>query len=146
MQEVARQAQASLALAGSSRQVVPPSGVWNADWSVFLDGTSKDPRTPDGKRIGGRKDRGEEVRRSRLWKAPKGMTIDAARDRLIEALADPTFQREVVIQTAGLLSHQAAKNAFANRKVADEQFIYFLASVRSSFDRAGVRLRIVCNP
>lgn len=86
------------------------------------------------------------MRRSRLWKAPKGMTIDAARDRLIEALADPTFQREVVIQTAGLLSHKAAKDAFANREVADQQFIYFLASVRTSFDRAGVRLRIVCNP
>lgn len=146
LQEVARQAQASLALAGSARQAVPPSGVWNADWSVFLDGTSKDPRTREGRRIGTRIDRGHKVSRSRLWKAPREMTIEAARERLIEALVDPTFQREVVIQTAGLLSYNAAKDAFANRGVADQQFIYFLASVRSSFDRAGVRLRIVCNP
>jgi hypothetical protein len=134
LQEVARQAQASLALAGSSRQAVPPEGVWNADWSVRLQATAIKPNP------------GQTIQRPRLWKAPGAMTITAARERLIEALADPTFRREVVIQTAGLLSHQAAKDAFANRGVADQQFIYFLASVRTSFDRAGVRLRIVCNP
>jgi len=134
LQEVARQAQASLALTGSSRQAVPPQGVWNADWSVRLQATAIKPHP------------GQTIRRPRLWKAPGVMTIDAARDRLIEALADPTFRREVVIQTAGLLSHQAAKDAFANQSIADQQFIYFLAGVRTSFDRAAVRLRIVCNP
>lgn len=47
--------------------------------------------------------------------------------------------------TSGLLSARAAQAAFERRNNQDLQFLYFLASVRTSFDRAGVRYRIVCN-
>ena len=75
-----------------------------------------------------------------------GGDIGKAREQLLAALADPTYTREVVILTVGLLSLSAADQTFTNRAIPDNQFIYFLASVRTSFDRAGVRLRIVCNP
>ena len=39
----------------------------------------------------------------------------------------------------------AAQAAFERRNNQDLQFLYFLASARTSFDRAGVRYRIVCN-
>lgn len=145
LQDVARQAQASLALAGSARSAVPSLRAWKKTWSVYLDGTSKDPRDANGKRIGKRVDRGDQISRARLWK-PLGGDIGKAREQLLAALADPTYTREVVILTVGLLSLSAADQTFTNRAIPDNQFIYFLASVRTSFDRAGVRLRIVCNP
>lgn len=144
LQEVARQAQASLALAGSARRALPAMEAWKKEWKVNLGDTSKDLRDAKGKLPRKKKDPGVEVRRSRLWKSPGG-DIVAARDQLVAALADPAFTREVVILTVGLLSRDAADKAFVNRSVPDDQFIYFLASVRTSFDRAGVRLRIVCN-
>jgi hypothetical protein len=47
--------------------------------------------------------------------------------------------------TSGILSAKAAA-ASLKGGVRELQFIYFLASVRSSFDRAGVRYRIICDP
>lgn len=142
LQDVARQAQASLALAGSARSAVPPVGIWAEKWKVSLDDTFKGTRDAKGKRTGPC----DEIERSRLWKAPDGLDIEGARNRLVAALGDPTYTREVVILTVGLLSETAAKKAFAKRSISDDQFIYFLASVRTNFDRAGVRLRVVCNP
>jgi superfamily II DNA or RNA helicase len=145
LQDVARQAQASLALAGSARSAVPPLEAWEKTWSVHLGATSTDQPDANGKRPAKKVDRGHEISRSRLWKSQSGGIVEA-RERLLAALADPTFTREVVILTVGLLSQSAADQAFKNRSVPDDQFIYFLASVRTSFDRAGVRLRVVCNP
>ncbi|MBI1198540.1 MAG: DEAD/DEAH box helicase [Phenylobacterium sp.] len=128
LQIVARQALASLALAGSARQAFVMPGGWEDAWSVKLQAAG-----------------GYEISRPRLWKAPAG-DIKAAHGRLAEALANPLFKTEVVVLSAGLLSHAAAQQAFQTRSVADLQFLYYLATVRSAFDRAGVRFRLVCNP
>lgn len=47
--------------------------------------------------------------------------------------------------TSGLLSASKAKEAFESNHSLDLQFVYFLASIRSTFDRAGVRVRIIVN-
>jgi hypothetical protein len=132
LQAVARQAQASLAFAGSSRREFPFPADWKTDWSVRL------------------KDAGKvEVKKPRLFKRPsKRMTAVDAHRHLTSALLDPGYTREVVVMTAGLLSKDAATQTFrSDDQTQNElQFIYFLGSVRTTFDRAGVRLRVVTNP
>jgi superfamily II DNA or RNA helicase len=127
LQDVTRQAQASLAFAGSAgvRLAKPPG--WDSDWSVILKHAAN-----------------AEIKRSRLLKGPA--TIDAAHARLADALEDPSYRKEVVMLTSGLLSVKAAKKAFTRRSTQDLQFLYFLAGARTAFDRAGVRYRIICNP
>lgn len=127
LQEVGRQAQASLALVGSARQSFPFPEGWEKDWSVTL----KDA----GKAI---------ITRKRLWKSNVGTPQDA-HGKLRAALGDPKFRTEVVVLTSGMLSAQKAIQANNDRSIHDLQFLYYLASLRSTFDRAGVRLRIVCN-
>ena len=73
------------------------------------------------------------------------VSIAEAHAALVHALSDPTYRKEVVMLTSGLLGARAS-TAFTRRNNQDLQFLYFLASARTSFDRAGVRYRIVCNP
>lgn len=127
LQDVTRQAQASLAFAGSSGVgLAKPSG-WDDDWSVKLTDAPGEP----------------VLKRSRLLKGPP--TIDEAHQALAAALADPSYRKEVVMMTSGLLSSKAANTAFTRQNTQDLQFLYFLAGVRTAFDRAGVRYRIICN-
>lgn len=129
LQEVARQAQASLAFAGSSRRPFPFPAEWRKnEWKVTLD-------------MG----KGPTIRKTRLV-AGAGLSIKQAHDKLIKALANPSYTTEVIMLTSGILSKKAASKAFKIRSQGDLQFLYFLASVRSSFDRAGIRFRIICNP
>src|SRR5262249_5600873 len=101
---------------------------WGDDWSVTLKGAQD-----------------HVITRPRLWKSPGG-DVAAAHGRLCNALANPLFKTEIVVLSAGLVGHAAANDAFQNRTLSDLQFLYYLATVRSSFDRAGVRFRLVCNP
>ena len=127
LQDVTRQAQASLAFAGSAGvRLAKPSG-WDNDWSVKL-------KDAPGKPV---------LRRSRLLKGPQ--TIDEAYQQVVAALKDPSYRKEVVMMTSGLLSSAAAQKAFNRRNTQDLQFLYFLAGARTAFDRAGVRYRIICN-
>ncbi len=127
LQDVTRQAQASLAFAGSAGvRLAKPAG-WDTDWSVILSNAGN-----------------AKIERSRLLKG-KG-TIDDAHRLLADALADPAYRKEVVMLTSGLLSVDAAKKAFDRKNTQDLQFLYFLAGVRTAFDRAGVGYRIICNP
>ncbi|WP_158918704.1 DEAD/DEAH box helicase [Caulobacter sp. S45] len=128
LQEVARQALTSLALTGSARQTFPLPDTWADAWSVTLSAAQD-----------------AVITYPRLWKAPQG-GIAEAHQRLRQALADPHYTTEIVVLSSGLLSQRAAETAFQRRNLADLQFLYYLASVRSAFDRAGVRLRVICNP
>jgi len=101
---------------------------FNDDWKVTL-------RDAGSKRI----------ERPRLIPS-RGTSALAAHKRLIAALANPTYTREVIMFTSGILSAAAARKAYEGGNQHDLQFVYFLASVRSTFDRAGVRYRIICNP
>jgi hypothetical protein len=129
LQEVARQAQSSLGLAGSSRHALPLPDEWSQSWKVVMKDTEDNI----------------EIIRPRLWKSPTP-DVKAAHYRLQNALADPLYRTEIVVLSAGLLGRGEAVKSFARRDVGDLQFLYYLASFRSTFDRAGVRLRIVCNP
>ena len=127
LQDVTRQAQASLAFAGSAAAgLVMPAG-WSDDWSVKLKDVADTP----------------VITKARVLKG--SMSIGEAHAALVQALSDPTYRKEVVMFTSGLLGAAAAKTAFKRRNNQDLQFLYFLASARTSFDRAGVRYRIVCN-
>ncbi|MFL6262873.1 MAG: DEAD/DEAH box helicase [Thermoanaerobaculia bacterium] len=128
LQEVTRQAQASLAFAGSSRREFRFPNQWRGQWSVSL----KDAG-------------GATISRPRLIKG-EGLTIQAVHSRLADALANPTYAKDVIMLTSGVLSASAARRAHNSDDQRDLQFLYFLASVRSTFDRAGVRYRIICNP
>ena len=130
LQEVTRQAQTGLAFAGSARQGVAFPEHWSQRWTVRLQDA-----------------RGATVTKPRIISTPK-MTPQKGHKRLTEALADPTYVKEIVVLTAGLLSASAAVEAYKADpcQVATCRFLYFLASVRTTFDRAGVRYRIICNP
>ena len=104
---------------------MPPS--WSEDWSVTLQHAGD-----------------AVISKARLLKG--SMSIAEARAALVRALSDPTYRKEVVMLTSGLLGTSAADTAFRRRNNQDLQFLYFLASARTSFDRAGVRYRIVYNP
>jgi superfamily II DNA or RNA helicase len=127
LQEVTRQAQASLAFAGSSRREFPFPQKWKNDWEVTLKHAS-----------------GAKIARPRLVTRDT-LDIRTAYDRLTGTLANPGYKKEVVMLTAGILSDGAARRARSSNDPRDLQFLYFLASVRSTFDRAGVRYRLVCN-
>ncbi|WP_238213612.1 DEAD/DEAH box helicase [Caballeronia novacaledonica] len=129
LQDVTRQAVASLAFAGSSRRDFPFSTKWKEDWKVVL------------------KEAGNaEVTRPRIITADDPAPTPAeVHALLLKALADPTYKKEIVMLTSGLLSHAEALTTLASTDQRQLQFLYFLASVRSTFDRAGVRYRIVCN-
>jgi superfamily II DNA or RNA helicase len=128
LQEVTRQAQASLAFAGSSRREFSFPTKWNNDWKVVLKDAGRVP-----------------ISRPRVI-ARNPLGARTAHAQLIAALANPTYTKEVIMLTGGILSASAARAAHASTDQRDLQFLYFLASVRSTFDRAGVRYRIICNP
>jgi superfamily II DNA or RNA helicase len=128
LQDVTRQAQASLAFAGSARRDFSFPTDWNEPWSVKLGHA-----------------RGAVISKPRVTSKPK-LSAKKAHGRLIYALADPTYAKEVIMFTSGILSASAARTAHQEPAQLDLQFLYFLASVRTTFDRAGVRYRIICNP
>jgi Type III restriction enzyme, res subunit len=129
LQDVTRQAVASLAFAGSSRREFPFSATWNADWKVVL------------------QDAGDtRITKSRIiTKAKPSPTPVEAHALLLKVLADPTYKKEIVMLTSGLLSQTEALLTLTSMDQRHLQFLYFLAGVRSTFDRAAVRFRIVCN-
>lgn len=128
LQDVTRQAQASLAFAGSAAASLAMPAGWSEDWSVKL-------KDAAGKPV---------ITKARLLTG--NISIVEAHAALVRAISDPTYRKEVVMLTSGLLGAAAANTAFKRRNNQDLQFLYFLASARTSFDRAGVRYRIVCNP
>jgi hypothetical protein len=128
LQEVARQALTSLALTGSARQTFPFPASWKKGWEVTLKDAAR-----------------KKIKRTRIWKSP-GASIKDAHKALCDALSNPLFKTEIIVLTSGLISNKEAINAFQNKNLPNLQFLYYLATLRSSFDRAGVRLRIVCNP
>lgn len=129
LQDVTRQAVASLAFAGSSRREFPFSTKWDADWEVVLQGAGK-----------------ALVTRPRIISAANpAPTPVEAHALLLKVLADPTYKKEIVMLTSGLLSRAEALTTITSTDQRHLQFLYFLAGVRSTFDRAGVRYRIVCN-
>jgi hypothetical protein len=127
LQEITRQAQSSLAFAGSSNREFLFPKQWCDDWEVVLQEAG-----------------GLRLTRGRMIKGPNA-DPKAAHVRLLEALSNPTYTKEVVMLTSGILSARAAKRAHESATQRDLQFLYFLASVRTTFDRAGVRYRIICN-
>ncbi|MBK0116113.1 MULTISPECIES: DEAD/DEAH box helicase [unclassified Delftia] len=132
LQDVTRQALASLAFAGSSRRDFPFSSKWKSDWQVVLQAAQN-----------------TVISKTRfLSKVVKPLTQPTPKEAhglLLKALADPTYKKEIVMFTGGLLSRKAALATLKSSDQRELQFLYFLAAVRSTFDRAGVRLRIVCN-
>jgi hypothetical protein len=128
LQEVVRQAQTSLAFAGSSRQSFALPEAWKKDWCVKM----KDAKN-------------HEIVQPRFL--GKGhLAPHEAHQTLRDALSSPLFSKEIVVLTAGILSEAAARRAWQDRSQHDLQFVYYLAGVRSTFDRAGVRFRIISNP
>ena len=127
LQDVARQAQASLAFAGSSRHAFDNPAGWAEDWNVTLEHAGN-----------------AVITRPRVQGKP-AMAAAAAHAHLLKTLADPTYSKEIVVLTAGLLSKARAEQALTDQGQLDLQFIYYLASLRTSFDRAGVKLRVVVN-
>jgi hypothetical protein len=127
LQDVTRQAQASLAFAGSSRKAFALPQAWKTKWSAELKAANNakitKPRISGGAQLSAKE----------------------AYERLMDALSNPAYSKEIVMLTSGLLSAAKAKKAFESDHSLDLQFVYFLASVRSTFDRAGVRLRIIVN-
>jgi len=128
LQEVARQALTSLALTGSARQAFPFPASWKKGWEVTLKDAAR-----------------KKIKRPRIWKSP-GASIEDAHKTLCDALSNPLFRTEIIVLTSGLISNNEAISAFQNRSLSNLQFLYYLATLRSTFDRAGVHLRIVCNP
>lgn len=134
LQDVTRQALASLAFAGSSRRPFPYSTTWESDWKVVLEDAA-----------------GASISKPRIM--TKGTASGTAptltpkehHKELLKALADPTYTKEVVMFTGGLLSRTSALATLNSTAQLNLQFLYFLAAVRSTFDRAGVRFRIICN-
>lgn len=129
LQEIARQAQSSLAFAGTVRHPLPVPKAWAQDWSVILKDAS-----------------GATISRPRILSDDGPMTPSEAGGELNAVLSDRRYTTEVVMLVAGSLSVSAARTAFERRGVHDLQFLYLLASLRTTFDRAGVPLRIVANP
>ena len=128
LQDVTRQAQASLAFAGSGRQAFDFPLIWREPWEVVL-------------AHGG----GAKICKPRVF-GPRAGKPERAYEHLMSALANPSYTKEIIMLTSGILSASAAMRAKQQADQRDLQFIYFLASVRSTFDRAGVRLRIIANP
>lgn len=129
LQDVTRQALASLAFAGSSRRDFSFSKTWNSDWKVILEDASN-----------------AEITRPRILKTGGSVRTPAQEHQnLLKVLADPTYKKEIVMFTGGLLSKKKAIATLTSRDQQHLQFLYFLAGVRSTFDRAGVRYRIICN-
>jgi hypothetical protein len=130
LQEVGRQAQTSLAFAGSSGEAFAYPKDRERDWSVVLACAAGTPT----------------ITKSRLLKGPPGLTIKQAHGRLAAAIASPGYRKLVVVQTTGLLSKDSAERTLTSTAQASRQFLYYLASLRTGFDRAGVALRIICDP
>lgn len=129
LQEVGRQAQTSLAFAASSATGFALPQDWAKKWSVTL------------------KDAGAQVlTKPRMFKAPAGLSMKQAHTRLKRGLENPAYSKHVVIQTSGMLSEETAKATLNSTAQTSRQFLYYLASLRTAFDRAGVKLRIICNP
>lgn len=134
LQDVTRQALASLAFAGSSRRPFPYPRTWESDWSVVLKDAanasiSKPRFMPEG-----------TARATNPVLTPR-----EHHEELLKALTDSTYTKDVVMFTGGLLSRNSALATLNSTDPLNLQFLYFLAAVRSTFDRAGVRFRIVCN-
>jgi hypothetical protein len=74
----------------------------------------------------------------------QNLSPQKAHARIVAALQDSTYRREVWVATSGLLSKAKAQKALANgnRKRGALQFAYYLADLLTAFGRAGVTLRI----
>ncbi len=129
LQDVSRQAQSSLAFTSSARKMIDLAPKWQEALRIRLEDAG-----------------GALVEKPRILQKGKKLTAQNAHKELTEALANPSFSREVVMLTSGLLSRASAEKAFSIDDALSQQFIYFLAGIRTSFDRAGVRFRIVVNP
>jgi hypothetical protein len=69
------------------------------------------------------------------------------RYRLLSAMIAQSCSLAFPVRSSGGWPRLAQlRTAFQRRNLSDLQFLYHLARVRSAFDRAGVRLRVVCNP
>lgn len=131
LQIVGRQASASLAFVGSTRTPLPYPTHWEKDLVIRK-------RKPKGSDKPGRV----------IKKMPRdSRNADSARDihaQIVDALADPTYRREVWVMTAGLFSKKRAMDALSTdgRKRGALQFAYYLVDLRTAFGRAAVGLRI----
>jgi hypothetical protein len=72
--------------------------------------------------------------------------IAEAHAALVHALSDPTYRKEVVMLTSGLLGARASTASRAATIGTRSSSTSSPAPVLRSFDRSGVRYRIVCNP
>ncbi|OQS33812.1 hypothetical protein B0T45_19710 [Chromobacterium haemolyticum] len=136
LQDVTRQALASLAFAGSSRRPFSYPTAWDSEWSVDIQDAVKPPLAIPS------------ITKPRIMTKTATSPPLKPRDHhanLLKALSDPTYTKEIVMFTGGLLSEKKAQETLDSKNSLSLQFLYFLAAVRSTFDRAGVRFRIVCN-
>lgn len=95
LQDVTRQALASLAFAGSSRRPFPYSTTWESDWNVVLEDAANASMLP---RI---------ITKGTATGTSPALTPKEHHNELLKALADPT-DVEVVIIYYGLLGPKSA--------------------------------------
>jgi superfamily II DNA or RNA helicase len=126
LETVGRQASASLAFVGSTRSSLPYPTHWARKLRIKNRKTEKIVKILD--RIHSR----------------QNLSPQKAHARIVAALQDSTYRREVWVATSGLLSKAKAQKALANgnRKRGALQFAYYLADLLTAFGRAGVTLRI----
>jgi hypothetical protein len=129
LQDVSRQAQSSLAFTSSARRMIALVPRWQNALNITLGAA-----------------RGTPITKPRIIrKGKRQFTAERAHGELVTALADPSYSREIIMLTSGLLSRSKAEESFQTDDTLSQQFIYFLAGVRTAFDRAGVRFRIIVN-
>lgn len=126
LETVGRQASASLAFVGSSRASLAYPSHWEKKLIIRNRKSKKKIKTID-----------RVLTRRAL--SPK-----EAHAKIVAALKDSTFRREVWVVTAGLLSKRAARAELGDdsRRRGALQFAYYLADLRTAFGRAGVALRV----
>lgn len=126
LETVGRQASASLAFVGSSRT----SLAYPSHWEKKLV-------------IRNRKS-GRKVKAMERVHARRRITPRDAHAKIVAALGDPTYRREVWVVTTGLLSKARAQDELGNvqRSRGALQFAYHLADLRTAFGRASVALKI----
>jgi hypothetical protein len=126
METVGRQASASLAFIGSTRVTLPRTRHWSRPLPI------------------------RERKKKTLIKmvdrihSRSGLSAQDAHARVQAALTSPNYRREVWVVTSGLLSKQKAIDALSqpNRPRGALQFAYYLADLRTAFNRANVALKI----
>jgi len=126
LETVGRQASASLAFVGSSRTPLAYPAHWERKFVIKNRRSGKKIKTLD-----------RVLARGRL-------SPPEAHGKIITALEDPTFRREVWVVTAGLVSKKAAQEELGDegRRRGALQFAYYLLDLRTAFGRAGVALKI----